>query len=452
MGKCARQVVWGIAVSCALVAPGVGGDEPKAVVRVADFHAPQSLTSGIQEAIDALPAEGGVVIVPPGTYLLRRSVVLRSHVTVRGSGSTSILTRGPQVHAKLTRPARKGETSVEIESTEGFRQGDEVALLDDRMHGWYMAHPIVKQVEPGRLAFAEPIASAHAEGVFQPERGAVVVNYFPFLRASRRHSDRPVTDVVVADLTLDGNLAENPGPWTDFTLAAIHWANVSDSLVRGCTIRGSVGDGIGVQGGHDNRVESCLVEHCRSHGLHPGTSLCGAVFSGNVSRHNGGDGLYFCAQVVGIVVTGNLCHDNAASGIGGLGAGGTGDQFNVVAENVCRHNGRCGIQAVGGKNNVISGNVCLDNSQKQPGRYSGIDLADTTLTLLTGNRCGTDAQPPSQKLGIEEHGSSDANVITGNLCEGNRDGGLAIVGPRTQVSANLGSVLDRKPQGTARAH
>jgi len=75
----------------------------------------------------------------------------------------------------------------------------------------------------------------------------------------------------------------------------------------------------------------------------------------------------------------------------------------------------------------------------------GIYLADTTLTLLTGNRSGTDAEPPSQKLGIEEHGSSDANVITGNLCEGNRDGGLVIVGPGTQVSANVGSVRDRKP-------
>ena len=118
-----------------------------------------------------------------------------------------------------------------------------------------------------------------------------MVNYFPMMRASRRHSDPPVTDVALLDLTLDGNLKENPGPWTDFTLSAIHWGNVSDSLVRDCAVRGSVGDGIGVQGGHDNRAESCLVEDCRKHGLHPGTSLRGAVFSGNVSRRNGGDGV-----------------------------------------------------------------------------------------------------------------------------------------------------------------
>jgi hypothetical protein len=60
--------------------------------------------------------------------------------------------------------------------------------------------------------------------------------------------------------------------------------------------------------------------------------------------------------------------------------------------------------------------------------------------VVTRNRCGTDAETPSQKLGIEEHGSSDLNVITGNLCDGHREGGLGVVGPRTQVSASLGAV------------
>ena len=251
----------------------------------------------------------------------------------------------------------------------------------------------------------------------------------------------PTPPVAVLDLTLDGNLAENPGPYTDFTLSAIHFANVSDGLIRDVTVRGSVGDGIGVQGGRDNRVESCLVENCHGHGFHPGTSLRGAVFSGNVARNNGGDGLYFCCQVVGIVVTGNLFHGNKRSGIGGLGAGcGVSDSFNVVANNVCRENGRWGIEAVGGRNNVITGNVCLDNSQSSPGRYSGILVADSTHTLVTGNRCGTDAEKPTQKLGIEETGTSDHNIFTANLCAGNSAGGLAVVGKNTQVSANVGIV------------
>lgn len=430
-------------VLAAVASTSVAATDRKATVSVADILNADSPTCGIQEAIDALPATGGVVTVPPGTYCIRQAIRLRSHVTLRGAGSTSVLTRGKQVAAKLTKPGRKGETSIEVESTAGFRPGDEVALMANRMHGWYLPHCIVKAVEPTRLTFEQPIRSGHKEGIFRPERKAVAINYFPFIIGHRHCPDKPtVEDVAVLDLTFDSNLKENPGPWGDFTLAAIHFAGVSDSLVRGCIVRGSVGDGIGVQGGHDNRVEGCLVEHCRGHGFHPGTTLRGAVFANNIGRHNGGDGLYFCWQVVGITVTNNLFHGNKASGIGGLGEGGTGgDRFNVVANNVCRHNGRWGIRAFKGHDNVITGNVCLDNSQSKPGLYSGIHVSDTTRTLVSGNRCGADSDKPTQKLGIEECGASDANVITGNQCTGNIAGGIAIVGKTTQASANVGTIV-----------
>jgi parallel beta-helix repeat protein len=389
-----------------------------------------------------LPPEGGVVTIPPGRYLLRQSVVFRPHVTVRGSGSATVLTRPREIYAKLARPARKGDTTVVVQTSAGFRKGDQVAIFDDLMHGWYMGHAILAKVEPDRLTLTARIENGHPDGDYSPDRNAAVVNYFPFFRASAMHFGPPVADVAVLDLTLDGNLAENSGPWTDFTLSAIHFANVSDGLVRDVTVRGSVGDGIGVQGGHDNRVESCLVENCRGHGFHPGTSLRGATFSGNIGRNNGGDGLYFCCQVVGITVTGNLFHGNKRSGIGGLGAGcGSSDSFNVVANNVCRENALWGIEAVGGRNNVITGNVCVDNSQRHPGRYSGIAVSNSTHTLVTGNRCGTEAEKPTQKFGVEETGASDDNILTGNLCAGNCNAGLAVVGNDTQVFANLGTVI-----------
>lgn len=420
--------------------------ESKAELDAADYFKPDSSTCGIQEAIDALPKDGGMVSIPPGVYCLRRAIVVRAHITLHGAGSTTILTRGKEVHAQLTASARKGQTRIEVESTTGFQVGDEVALCDDRMHGWYMAHGLVKNVEPGSITLAEPIESRNKEGVFAIERNAIVVNYFPFICANRMYDGDPVADVTIRDLTFDGNIDQNRGPWTDFTLAAIHFANVSDSRIRNCTILGSVGDGIGVQGGQDNRVESCLIENCRGHGLHPGTGLRGAVFDGNISRNNGGDGLYFCCLVVGIIVTNNLFHDNGGSGVGELGAGCDGsDSFNVVSNNVCRHNGRWGIQAVGGKNNLITGNVCLDNSQTNPGHYSGICIQDTNHTVVSGNRCGSDTDKPTQRFGIEESGDSDANVIADNVCAGNTQGGIAAIGPKTQVSANIGAVIRPEP-------
>lgn len=424
---------------CWLLVYGAAAAGP-AVVNVADFADRESCTAGIQEAIDALPDAGGVVVIPPGTYLLRRSVALRSHVTLQGSGSTTVLTRGKEAVTGLCEPARKGDTSILVESADGFRAGDEFFLRDNRLGGWYSAHGVVAGVEPGRVILKEPLWTCHEEGVFRLEQHARLTNYFPMIRGNRFHWDKLLQDVSVTDLVLDGNLPEKQSPVTDFTISAIHFANVCDAAVRNVTIRGSVGDGIGVQRGRDVRVTDCLVERCRGHGFHPGTSLRGAVFANNVGRHNGGDGLYFCAEVLGITVTGNLFHENAGNGIGGLGDQPGGDRFNVVSSNVCRGNGRHGIYANGGGNNLIAGNVCLDNSRANPGAFSGIALQNATHCVVSANHCSCDGDKPTQKHGIEEIGQADGNTITGNQCHGNVSGGIRVVGPDTQVMANVGKV------------
>ena len=61
--------------------------------------------------------------------------------------------------------------------------------------------------------------------------------------------------------------------------------------------------------------------------------------------------------------------------------------------------------------------------------------------VVAGNRCGTDGEKPTQKFGIEEHGTSNGNAITGNLCKGNVQGGIAVVGADTQPSGNVGTIV-----------
>jgi parallel beta-helix repeat protein len=424
------------AFGCLSACASILAAENRAVATVADFAGRDSFTAGIQEAIHSLPAEGGVVVIPPGNYVLRRSVALRPHVTLRGAGSATVLTRGKEAVTTLREPAKKGDPAILVQSADGFRVGDEVFLRDNRLGGWYSAHAVVAGVEPGRIILEEPLWTSHKEGVFRPDQHARLANYFPMIRGNRFHWDKPLEDVAVTDLVLDGNPKENPSLVTDFTIAAVHFANVHDGLVRNVIVRGSVADGIGVQRGRDVRVESCLAEHCRVHGFHPGTSLRGGVFANNIGRHNGGDGLYFCADVLGITVTGNLFHDNRCSGIGGLGPGG--DRFNVVSNNVSRNNGQHGIYADGGGNNLIIGNVCLNNSLEKPGTYSGIALRGAVHCTVTGNHCSCDAEEPTQRYGIEEIGEADGNAITGNQCRGNARGGIRVVGPNTRAVANVG--------------
>lgn len=208
-----RAMRLGLFVAGAILTPCPAAESPR-VLDARDFASATSTSCGIQEAVNALPSEGGVVTIAPGRYVLRQSVVLRPHVTVRGSGSATVLTRPREVYSKLARPARKGDTTVAVQSSEGFRAGDQVALFDDRMHGWYMGHALLAKVEPGRLTLTAGIENGHPEGDYALERKAAVVNYFPFFRASPMHFGPPVSDVAVLDLTLDGNLAENPGPYT----------------------------------------------------------------------------------------------------------------------------------------------------------------------------------------------------------------------------------------------
>lgn len=398
------------------------GPTSRPTVNAADFASDKSFTGGIQEAIDSLPQRGGLVILPPGVYPLRRSVVLRSNVVLRGSGPATVLQRPPQVRSLLTAMAKPGDTIVAVENASGFEVGTEVAVQDSQQGGWYVAHRTVVKAEGKAVQLDRPV-----DRDYDPKRQAAMLNYFPGIMVDRQEG------VTIEDLRLDGRLADNPGPNNDFTLAAIHLVSARDCTVRACRVAGWPSDGIGVQGGSGNRVIDCTAERCRGHGFHPGTSLVGGVFSRNIGRQNAWDGLFFCMEVRHLVVSDNVFEGNGWNGIGGLGNGG--DKFNIVHGNVCAGNAQCGILANDGANNSIVGNICVGNSTSKAGAYPGIRLHNVTEMTVTGNRCGDD-EKKTQSAGIEETGASDRNLVTGNNCRGNSGAGVKMLGKNSSAANN----------------
>ena len=400
------------------------GAVPAAARSAADFDAESSFTSGIQEAVDALPRSGGEVYVPPGNYLLRRSIRLRDNVTLRGAGAATVLRRPEEIASPLTTAAEAGATAVEVEDASIFQLGQGVSVYANRARGWHSTTGPIVAIEGNMLRLARGLNHPVA-----PDDGAAVNNAFPMITAEHARN------VVIADLTIDGGAGKPNEGVKDFTWAAIHLVDCSDSRIEGCWIRNYIADGISVQRGRGVTVNGNLVENCRGHGMHPGSGLADSVWTNNIARENTSDGLFFCMYVRHSVVSNNVLADNGGHGIGHVGGGG--DKYNVVSSNTCVRNGASGIHVYDGSDNVVTGNVCLNNSQGRPGRWPGIAVIKTTDTVISNNRCLDDQEAKTQAAGIVECEESDFNLFLGNQCRGHDGPGLTIRGANSQQQANI---------------
>jgi len=368
-----------------------------------DPHAhPNSPTSGIQEAVDALPPGGGTVFIPAGTYPLRGPVVCKPNVTLRGEGEATALTRGAPVVHMLADDTEANKTAFVLDDASGLSVGDTVWVRDFHQGGWHSRFIVIRAIEGNRLD--GDLLYGDIERVYPVKDHPWAANLFPAIYLYE------ASGVTVASLTIDGGDHEyDPERAGDFVCAAIHSRNSADVRVRDVTVRRWPGDGIGLQGGNGT-VTGCVVEKCLGIGLHPGTGIEHSVWAGNISRENR-HGLLFCQSVQNTVVAQNVILRNREHGIWGLGAP---DRYNVVAGNICAENGWYGIEGVGAKGNAIVGNVCRSNSRAMPGNYSGILLQKHTDNLVVGNVCVDDLERPTQLRGIETVEPAGPNLVESN--------------------------------------
>jgi parallel beta-helix repeat protein len=382
----------------------------------------RSPTSGIQAAIDALGAAGGRVRLPAGRWRLRQSVELPSRVSLVGDGpATELVIRRPH-SLPLAAAARRGVRSVRVGGQIPFRPGDAVGLCGPGVrHGWHGTHAVVAAVDGDRVFLDRPV---HMGLSLRHE--ARIVSLFPGITA------RGAEDAEVRDLTL--RCAAAGRVWWDFTYSAVHLDGCRRIRILNVTVVRWPSDGIGVQRGSDVQVAHCQAHGCRGHGFHPGTGLARSVWSHNIGVGNGSDGFFFCARVHDSVCSDSVFTGNGLSGIGGVARGG--DHHNIISDNVCSENARWGIEATDGVEHVITGNLLRSNSQERAGAYPALRLHNAQRFLVQGNRCADDQQRPTQTQGIVESGSSDSNLISGNLCAGMATPVL-VVGAHSHAEGNL---------------
>ena len=373
------------------------------VLNAREFAGQGSATGGIQEAVDALPKSGGTVYLPPGRYALRRSVQLRSNVTLRGEGAATVITRPKPVIIPLARPSDGSRRRLVLRHARGLAVGDEIHVGDDDSCGWWAGHSIIRHIRGNTLDLE--ILHGKRRYRYLPKRRAFAANWFPafWLRSLR--------GVTIENLTIDGGIRRHKRTICDFVVAAVHSHKSVGLRVTDLTIRNWPGDGIGIQNGRGAIVSGCRVENCAGHGYHPGTGLAESVWRGNLARGNTRDGLFFCLRVTHSVVEGNVFVRNAGNGIGDLSDP---DQYNAVVGNVCAENGRHGIEAVRAIGAVIQGNVCRGNSRGAPGKFAGIYLVGHRDCAVTGNVCVDDRPRPTQRLGLVSRDPAGPSTVSEN--------------------------------------
>lgn len=346
----------------------------------------------LQAAVDYIAAlGGGTVTIGPGEYLMRDSLHLRSHVTVRGTAGQTVLRKADSAASDLVLDGDFGEQQVTLADATGFDVGCGIAVWDDRAGGFHTTVARITGRTGNTLSFDKPLmadcmVSNHA-------RAATV---FPVV------SGYDLQGVRIEDLVIDGNKAEN-APLNGCRGAGIFLYRGFGTVISRCTVRRYNGDGISFQQSNDVTVDGCVSEQNADLGIHPGSGSQRPLVQDCTARHNGTDGLFLCWRVRHGRFANNLLEDNGRFGI----SIGHKDSDNLLEQNRVLRNGEDGVYlrdetyGMAAHRNRFVDNVIEDNGTKRSA--AGIRIrGETTGLVFEGNTIRDTRQGAtrSQQTGI----------------------------------------------------
>ncbi|MGC8639778.1 MAG: right-handed parallel beta-helix repeat-containing protein, partial [Isosphaeraceae bacterium] len=217
----------------------------------------------IQAAVDQTAAHGGgTVKILPGTYRLRNAIYLPAHTRLTGTGPETILIKEPSSSTKLAASSDWYDQEVTLADARGFRVGDGVCF---RAKNPDTGGPIViKRTLVARSGNRFKLDKSLRENLWIEKGEPTAATLFPLLSAEN------VSDIVIENLTLDGNRANNENLDGNYA-GCIFAQDCSRLMFRHVIARDNNGDGISWQICHDVRVENCQSHGHAGLGLHPGS-------------------------------------------------------------------------------------------------------------------------------------------------------------------------------------
>ncbi len=362
----------------------------------------------LQAAVDAVArAGGGTVRILPGTFRLRNAVYLAAGVRLLGNGPDTILIKEPSVTTKLRLDSDWYDQEITLVDPKGFQLGDGVCLRARNPHNG--GTTVIKRTLVARSGNRFKLDRALRENLWLAGE-ATASTLFPLL------SGENVSGIVIENLTLDGNRANNANLDGNYA-GCIFLQDCKDIAVRGVIARNNNGDGISWQICHDVVVENCHSHGHAGLGLHPGSGSQRPVMRGNRLANND-IGLFFCWGVRHGLAEKNVIEDNRSFGI----SVGHRDTDNLIRDNDVRRSGKVGIlfRAESGKAFAPHRNRVLANRISDSGGDDGVavDVQGETEGVAVIRNELRETRGPAKRTGIRLGPRTSGIQVEGNRLDG----------------------------------
>ncbi|GAB2579471.1 right-handed parallel beta-helix repeat-containing protein [Dyella jejuensis] len=280
-------------------------------------------TAAIQSAIDALPAAGGTVTIPPGNYMIdaSRAISLRSNMSLQMAPTaqlTAIANNLPRSH--VIKVWRVNNVQIVGGRIVGERNGH---MGTTGEWGYGLNIEASNNVSVSDLHISDCWGDGIWVGALGPDGNAV-----------------PATNVTINRVISTGNRRQGMsiGPVNGVTVMNSTFSNTQGTKPEA---------GIDIEPQGQGMAQNITISHCTITGNH-------------------GTGLETHDNVAGLVIKDCAIHDNAGYGILTVGGKlGVGPSQITIADNVISDNGLIGITIAGNTNRAqITGNTLDGNSNR----------------------------------------------------------------------------------------